>query len=276
MMRSVTLPDGQAVPALGLGTWRLGEQASRRPAERDALRRGLDLGLQLIDTAEIYADGGAETVVGEAIAGRRDDVFLVSKLHPRHATRAAMAQACEASLRRLGTDRLDLYLLHWRGSTPLAETVAAFEALRAAGRILRWGVSNFDLADMEELAALGGNCATNQVLYNPAQRGIEFDLLPWQRARRMPIMAYSPLGQGGLLGAAALRAVAARHGATPAQIALAWSLRDPDVMSIPKAADERHLAENAAAADIVLTPEDLATIDAEFPPPRRKAALGVL
>ena len=278
-MRVVTLPCGTSVPAIGQGTWHMGETGGDHAAEADALRLGLDLGMRLIDTAEMYADGGSEEVVGRAIAGRRDEVFLVSKVYPQNASRAGTRAACERSLRRLGTDRLDLYLLHWRGAVPLTETVAAFETLRAEGKILRWGVSNLDVDDMEELLAVpgGAGCATNQVLYNPEYSGIEFDLLPWCAAHKIPVMAYSPVGQGGrLLKHAALRAVAEAHGATPAQVALAWALRHPHVIAIPKASQPEHVRTNAAAAGITLTLQDLATLDAAFPPPRKRRALDML
>jgi diketogulonate reductase-like aldo/keto reductase len=276
MTRTVALPDGQVVPALGQGTWHMGERGSAAKAEAAALRLGIDLGVTLIDTAEMYGNGGAEEVVAEAIAGQRDKIFLVSKVYPHNASRDGVPAACERSLARLKTDRLDLYLLHWRGSHPLAETVGAFEKLREAGKIRAWGVSNFDVNDMQELARLkaGGACATNQVLYHPDSRGIEYDLLPWCAEHRVPVMAYSPIGQAGrLLRSAALREVAKRHDATPAQIAIAWGLRHPNVISIPKAVDPAHVRENAAAGEIVLTEEDLAAIDAEHPPPRRKQSL---
>ena len=278
-MRTVRLPDGAEVAALGQGTWHMGERGADPAAEARALRRGIELGMTLIDTAEMYADGGAEEVAAEAIAGQRDDVFIVSKVYPQNATKRGVPAACERSLKRLRTDRIDLYLLHWRGSTPLAETVAAFEALKAAGKIRRWGVSNFDADDMEELCgvAAGASCATDQVLYNPAARGIEFDLLPWCAGRRIAVMAYSPVGQGGrLLKSRVLEAAAARHHATPAQIAIAWSLRHPGIISIPKASDLAHVEANAAAARIILTEADVAEIDAAFPPPNRKAPLAML
>jgi len=278
-MRQVRLPNGTAVPALGQGTWYMGERGDARQAEVAALRLGIDLGLTLIDTAEMYADGGAEAVVGEAIAGRRDQVFLVSKVYPHNASLRGTPAACERSLRRLNTDVIDLYLLHWRGDVPLAETVAALEALRYSGKIRHWGVSNFDLDDMQALLAVpgGGHCAVNQVLYNPEHRGIEFDLLPWLAAKAIPLMAYSPVGQGGrLLRAPALRAVAARHAVSPAQIALAWGLRQPGLISIPKASHPAHVRENAAALDLALTGQDLAELDATFPPPTRKRALAML
>ena len=278
-MRTIRLPDGRETSAIGQGTWRMGED--RRPArdEEAALRLGIECGMTLIDTAEMYGDGRAEEVVGRAIAGQRDKVFLVSKAYPHNASRTGAPAACERSLKRLGVDRIDLYLLHWRGSVPLAETVIAFEALREAGKIGAWGVSNFDTDDMEELSALAGGdaCATNQVLYNPSARNIEFDLLPWCAGRHLPVMAYSPVGQGGrLLGAPALAEVAQRHGATPAQVAIAWTLRSSTVISIPKAGDAAHVRENAAAAEIALTTEDLAAVDAAFPPPRRKRGLAML
>ena len=262
-----------SLPQLGQGTWHMGERGADRGAEADALRLGIDLGMTLIDTAEMYAEGGSEEVVAAAIAGQREQVFLVSKAFPHHAGRTSLPEACARSLKRLGTDRLDLYLLHWPGATPLAETVDAFERLVERGLIGAWGVSNFDLDDMEGLPA---GCATNQVLYHLDARGIEFDLLPWSRERGMPVMAYSPIGQAGrLLRSKALGTVAARHGATPAQVALAWTLQ-PGVVSIPKAADPAHVRANAAAASIRLTAEDHATLDAAHPPPRRKQPLEML
>jgi len=279
MIPQVSLPDGTKVPALGQGTWHMGEARGKAAAEESALRQGIDLGMTLVDTAEMYGEGGAELIVGQAIAGQRDNVFVVTKVYPHKASLADVPKACVASLRRLGTDRIDLYLLHWRGNHPLSETIAAFERLREAGHIRYWGVSNCDANDMTEITDIpaGGACATNQVLYNPEHRGIEFDLLPWCRAHRMPIMAYSPLGQGGrLLKSPVLTMVAARHNATPAQIALAWSLRDGNTISIPKSKDPARVKENAAAADIVLTADDITQIDAAFPPPKRKQALGML
>ena len=274
-MRTVRLTDGTAVSCLGQGTWRMGEGERTPQQEADSLRQGIDLGMTLIDTAEMYGDGASERVVAAAIAGQRDRVFVVSKVFPHNAGRRAMPAACEASLKRLGTDRLDLYLLHWRGGVPLAETVEAFERLRAAGKILRWGVSNFDADDMAELGS--ATPATDQVLYNPGVRGIEFDLLPWCAARRVPVMAYSPVGQGGaLLRHGALVEVAGRHGVTPAQVAIAWTLRLPGLISIPKASDPAHVAANAAAAALELTAADLATLDAGFPPPRRAQPLAML
>jgi diketogulonate reductase-like aldo/keto reductase len=272
------LPDGRSIPVLGQGTWKLGEMPQHAAAEARVLRAGIDLGLTLIDTAEMYGAGGAERVVGKAIAGRRDEVFLVSKILPQNASAAGVARHCEASLRRLGTEIIDLYLLHWEGRHPLAATIAAFEALKAAGKIRYWGVSNFDVDGMQAVAACpdGGNCSTDQVLYHPGERGIEFDLLPWCGRRRMPVMAYCPLGQGGkLLRTAALRAVAERHGASPAQIALAWCLRDGNVIAIPKAADMAHLRENAAAAQIRLSVQDIAEIDAAYPPLKKRQPLAM-
>ena len=279
-MSPVRFPDGTEVPALGQGTWKMGEDPRLRAGEVAALRLGLDLGLALIDTAEMYGYGGAEEVVAEAIAGHRDAVFLVSKVLPQNADRRALPLACERSLRRLRTDVLDLYLLHWRGRVPLTETVEALEALHAAGKIRRWGVSNLDVDDLEELGPSVKDCATDQVLYNLEARGIEWDLLPWCREHGMPVMAYSPVGQGGgLLKQPALAAVARRHGegsSTPAQVALAWALRQPAMMVIPKASDPAHVRANAAARELILSTQDLADLNAAFPPPARKEPLGVL
>ena len=278
-MHTVRLPDGREVSAIGQGTWKLGEGQRGASEEERALRLGIDLGLTLIDTAEMYGDGRAEELVGRAIAGQRDRVFLVTKVYPHNASRSGVPAACARSLKRLGTDRIDLYLLHWRGSEPLAETVNAFERLREQGKIGGWGVSNFDVDDMEELAALaaGDTCQTDQVLYNPSSRGIEFDLLPWCARRHMPLMAYSPVGQGGrLLGSAALAEVARRHDATPAQVAIAWTLRSSTVISIPKAGDAAHVRDNAAAADLMLTDADIGAIDSAHPPPRRRQGLDML
>jgi diketogulonate reductase-like aldo/keto reductase len=277
-MARVRLPDGTEVPALGQGTWHMGERGADRRAEAAALRLGLDLGLAVIDTAEMYAEGGAEEVVAEAVAGRRDEAFIVSKVYPHNAGGRRLEAACERSLKRLRVDTIDLYLLHWRGSVPLADTVEGFERMRGAGKIRRWGVSNLDADELEELGAALGDCATDQVLYNLENRGIEHDLLPFCRGRGMPVMAYSPVGQGGaLLRHKALRAVAARHGATPAQAAIAWTLRAPGgVIGIPKASDPEHVRLNAAARELRLTEADLAELDAAFPPPERKQRLAML
>jgi diketogulonate reductase-like aldo/keto reductase len=279
-MKTLPLPSGASIPVLGQGTWYMGEGNSDSAREVDALRLGMDLGMRLIDTAEMYGDGGAEEVVGEAIRGRRDEAFLVSKVYPHNASRKGVVAACERSLERLGTDRLDLYLLHWRGSVPLAETFEAFAALKQAGKILDFGVSNFDRGDMEEAAGLpdGVGVAANQVLYNLARRGVEWDLLPWCREHGVPLMAYSPLEsspdeQRGLLGNPGLKAVAQRHGVSAAQIALAWLLAQDGVVVIPKASDPRHVRENRAALDIVLSIDDLRDLDQAFPPPRRATRL---
>lgn len=276
-MKTIQFSDGTNVPVLGQGTWKFGEGERDEAEEVAALRAGVELGMTLIDTAEMYGEGAAEEIVGRAIAGMRDRVFLVTKAYPHHASRRELPLACERSLRRLGTDVIDLYLLHWRGPTPLAETVEAFEALRASGKIRRWGISNFDTDDMEELGAKADDCATNQVLYNIEARAIEFDLLPWCQKRQMPVMAYSPVGQAGrLLKNKALLEVARRHDATAAQIAIAWALRQPGVIAIPKASNLDHGRENAAAASIKLTADDLAAIDAAFAPPNKKRPLQML
>jgi diketogulonate reductase-like aldo/keto reductase len=274
----VSLPSGEAVPQLGQGTWGMGESWQKRKEEAAALRLGLDLGMTLIDTAEMYANGTAEEVVAEAIEGRREEVFLVTKVLPENATRAGTMAACERSLKRLRTDRIDLYLLHWRGRIGLEETLAGFAALTEAGAVRFWGVSNFDVGDMDELLALPGGdaCATNQVLYNLRRRGIEYGLLPWCRGRGVPIMAYSPIEQGRLLRQRTLTSVAVRHRATPAEIALAWVLRQTDMMVVPKAANEAHVRENRAALDIALTDADLAELDHAFPPPRGPRPLELL
>ncbi|PBB69395.1 oxidoreductase [Mesorhizobium sp. WSM4312] len=277
-IRTTTLPSGEAVQVLGQGTWKMGEDSRRRADEVDALKLGLDLGLTLIDTAEMYASGGAEEVVAQAIAGRRAEVFVVSKVLPSNASRAGVQRACENSLKRLRTDRIDLYLLHWPGSVPLAETVEAFEALKKAGKIRHWGVSNFDTEDMEDLAGLpdGGNVQTNQVLYNLVRRGPEFDLAPWSRRRGIPLMAYSPVEQGALARNARLDAVAARRNATAAQIALAWVMHQEGVIAIPKASSQEHVRQNFAALHIELTGEDLADLDRAFPPPTRRRGLEMI
>ncbi len=280
-MKLVQLPSGRLVPALGQGTWGMGEDRSQRQAEIAALRLGLDLGMTLIDTAEMYGDGGAEEVVGEAIANRRDEVYLVSKVYPHNASRRGVIEACDRSLKRLKTDYLDLDLLHWRGSVPLAETLAGFQRLKQAGKIRDYGVSNFDLDDMEEAISLpgGDGIIVNQVLYNLMHRGVEWDLLPWCRNRDIAIMAYSPIEhspseQGGMLHNPQLNAIAARHGVMPTQVALAWLLHQ-GVIAIPKASNPAHVRENRAALDLTLTSADLAELDRAFPPPRHKMALAM-
>ncbi|WP_137929241.1 aldo/keto reductase [Mesorhizobium comanense] len=277
-IRTTALPSGEAVQVLGQGTWKMGEDSRRRVQEVNALKLGLDLGMTLIDTAEMYAGGGAEEVVAEAIAGRRDEVFLVSKVLPSNASRAGVRRACESSLERLATDRIDLYLLHWPGSVPLGETVEAFEALKKAGKIRHWGVSNFDTEDMEDLVGLreGANVQTNQVLYNLVRRGLEFDLAPWSRQRGIPLMAYSPVEQGALAHNARLETIATRHNVTAAQIALAWVIARDGVIAIPKASSQEHVRQNFAALDIRLTEEDFADLDRAFPPPTRKRGLEMI
>lgn len=272
------LPSGTAVPVLGQGTWYMGEDSRDRVREVAALRLGLDLGMTLVDTAEMYADGGAEEVVGEAIAGRREEVFLVSKVLPMNASRRGTVAACERSLKRLRTDRIDLYLLHWRGSHDFSETIAAFDTLVRDGKIGQWGVSNLDLQDMEELVGTPGGegVQTNQLLYNLTRRGIEHDLQPWCRGRGIPIMAYSPIEQGRMLRHPELRRVADRHGATPAQVGLAWLLRQDGVIAIPKASDPAHVRDNRAAVDLRLDEQDLADLDRAFPPPRGPRPLEML
>ncbi|MFO1324203.1 MAG: aldo/keto reductase [Burkholderiales bacterium] len=275
---SVRFADGTPVPALGLGTWTMGERAGAARREVDALRTGLDLGMTLVDTAEMYGDGGAEKIVARAIAGRRDGVFVVSKVYPHNASAKGTVAACERSLARLATDRLDLYLLHWRGSVPLAETVDAFERLRAAGKIVRWGVSNFDVDDMHELLALtnGRNCATNQVLYNVGERGIEWKLRALCQQHGMPIMAYSPFGQGALFNERKLATLAASLALTPARVALAWLLAQRGVIAIPQSSNAAHVAEFRAAAEVPLPADALAAIDRAFPPPKKARPLAML
>nr|WP_211212927.1 aldo/keto reductase [Actinopolyspora mortivallis] len=277
-VRGLRLPDGGELPVLGQGTWGMGERTSDHDAEVRALRHGLDLGIGLVDTAEMYGSGGAEKVVGTALSGRRDEAFVVSKVLPHHADRAGTVAACERSLRRLGTDRLDLYLLHWRGSVPLEETMEAFEDLQRSGKIRCFGVSNFDPADMTELfgTSAGARVQTDQVLYNLTRRGPEFDLLPWCRRRDLPVMAYSPIEQGRLRGEPVLRSLAERRGVTPAQIALAWVLNTEGVCAIPKAATVEHVERNRAALGITLEAEELRELDEHFPPPRRPRPLEIL
>jgi diketogulonate reductase-like aldo/keto reductase len=284
-MQHVRFADGSTRPALGLGTWRMGESARARSAEVAAVRLALEIGYRVIDTAEMYGEGGAEQVVGQALAEslragsvKREQVFVVSKVYPHNASRDGVRAACERSRRRVGLDHIDLYLLHWRGEHALAETVAGFEALISQGHIRRWGVSNFDLTDMEELLGVDGGaaCAANQVYYSVGERGAGFELLPWLQRHGMPLMAYCPIDQGRLAGDAALAEVARRHGATASQVALAWAMQQAGVMAIPKAVREAHLRENFAAASLRLTAEDLAEIDARFPPPKRRSALAMV
>lgn len=279
-MKTVSLPDGTHVPALGQGTWRMGEKKGAHANEVAALRLGIDLGMTLIDTAEMYGEGGAEKIVADAIKGQRDRVFVVTKVYPHNASRSRLPNACERSLKRLRIDAIDLYLLHWRERTPpLEETVEAFEKLRSSGKIKRWGVSNFDLDDMKGLLSIenGANCATDQVLYNLENREIESGVFPWSSKNKIPIMAYSPVGHGrGLLQDKTLKKIAKRHNATPAQIALAWVLRKPQVIAIPKASTENHVRDNARSIDTELTKEDLAELDSEFPPPKSKQSLAML
>ena len=274
---TVALPSGETVPALGQGTWKMGEYDRKRADEIRALQAGIDLGMTLIDTAEMYADGVAEEITGEAIRGRRDGLFIVSKVLPSHASHEQTVRAAERSLKRLGTDVIDLYLLHWRGGYGLDDTISGFETLQKAGKIRHWGVSNFDVEDMEELLSLGGKAvAANQVLYNLSRRGIEYDLLPWQARHKVPVMAYSPIEQGRLASHRALQRIAEAHGKTPAQIALAFVLAQPNVIAIPKAGTVEHVRQNAEAAEIVLTADDLAALDAAFPPPKRKSHLEMI
>ncbi|KOF13478.1 aldo/keto reductase [Ensifer adhaerens] len=275
---TTTLIDGRTVPVLGQGTWRMGDERSRAADEMKSLQAGLDLGMTLIDTAEMYGNGASERIVGQAVRGRRDEVFVVSKVLPSNASRIGTEAACERSLKHLGIDHIDLYLLHWRGGYPLAETVAAFEALEKAGKIGAWGVSNFDVDDMEELLAVPGgkNVAANQVLYNLSRRGIEYDLLPWCQKRGVAIMAYSPLDEGRLLRNPDLVHIAKAHQATPAQIALAFLKTRPGVISIPKTGSATRARENRDAMDIHLTPENLTALDNAFPPPKRKRSLEMI
>jgi diketogulonate reductase-like aldo/keto reductase len=274
----VTLPGGERVPALGQGTWHMGETRRIMEEEAAAVRLGIELGMTLIDTAEMYGNGGAEEMVARAAEGLRDDLFIVSKVYPHNASRAGVIAACERSLARLRTDRIDLYLLHWRGSIPLAETLAGFEQLMRDGKIRHYGVSNFDRADMAEWVALKGgeSVAANQVLYNLSRRGPEWDLLPWCRERGIAIMAYTPLGQGSLLHNRTLADIARRSDATPAQVALAWLLRQEGMIVIPKAAHLEHVRDNRGALNVALTEEDLSALDRAFPPPKGKSSLGML
>jgi diketogulonate reductase-like aldo/keto reductase len=276
-MRTVTLRGGEKVPALGLGTWHMGDSRARAHDEAAAVRLGIELGMTLIDTAEMYGSGGAEEVVARAAQGLRDKLFIVSKVYPHNASASGVVAACERSLKRLETDHIDLYLLHWRGSIPLAETLEGFQRLERDGKIRYHGVSNLDRTDMEEWSALkgGDRVAADQVLYNLGQRGPEWELVPWCREHGVAIMAYTPLGHGSTLRNPALAEIGRRHNATPAQIALAWLLHRDGTIVIPKAVQPAHVRENAAAGAIALSPEDLAAIDRAFPPPRRRTALGM-
>jgi diketogulonate reductase-like aldo/keto reductase len=279
-MKTISLPDGERVPVLGQGTWRMGENKRAHKDEVAALRLGIELGMTLIDTAEMYGEGGAEEVVADAIEDQRDRVFVVSKVYPHNASRTELPKACDRSLKRLRIDAIDLYLLHWRErNTRLMETVEAFEKLRAAGKIKRWGVSNFDVDDTEDLWSIenGKNCAANQVLYNLENREIESGLLQWSGSNKVPIMAYSPVGHGrGLLENATLKKIAKRHGATTSQIVLAWVLRQLRMIAIPKASNEKHVRDNARSIQVKLTREDFAELDREFPPPKSKKSLPML
>jgi diketogulonate reductase-like aldo/keto reductase len=274
-MRTVTLKTGEKVPALGLGTWRMGERKPERAAEVKGVKLGLELGLRLVDTAEMYGEGVAEEIVGEAMGSLRDEIYLVSKVYPHNASKKGAIAACERSLRRLKTDRLDLYLLHWRGSHPLSETVEAFETLKKDGKIKAWGVSNLDADDMDELAGVpnGKNCVADQVLYHLGSRGIEWQLLPKCQKSNIMVMAYSPLGQGPLLRKPALGKIASKHGCDPGAVALAWVLRQTGLITIPKATNPEHVRANIKAIDIELDADDLATLDTAFPPPKRAAPL---
>ncbi len=277
-MKSLHLPSGQAIPVLGLGTWRMGEKAQQRQAEVAALRHGLDLGITLIDTAEMYGEGGAEEVIAEAISGRRAEVFLVSKVYPHNASRQGVRAACDRSLQRLKTDYLDLYLLHWPGSIPLADTLAGFQALQQAGKIRSYGVSNFDAAEMQAVSQLDGGAAiaTNQVLYNLMRRGIEWDLLPWCRQQKIPIMAYSPIEQGRLLQNRTLGTMAQQRGVSAAQLAIAWLLHQDNVIVIPKSSRIEHVQQNKIALDLKLSQAELAILDQAFPPPNQPLPLEML
>lgn len=277
-MQTLNLSSGKPIPILGMGTWQMGENARNRQSEINALRHGLDLGLSLIDTAEMYGEGGAEEVIALAIANRRAEIFLVSKVYPHNASKQGTIAACERSLKRLNTDYLDLYLLHWRGSVPLAETLDAFQTLQQAGKICSYGVSNFDVKDLEEASHLnGGNAiATNQVLYNLTRRGIEWNLLPWCQQHSMPIMAYSPIEQGRLLNNQTLTAIAQEREVTAAQVAIAWLLHQDNVIVIPKASRVEHIEQNYTALDLKLSADELATLDAAFPPPTKLVPLEML
>ena len=275
---TLTLPSGRDIPALGIGTWNMGESHAEEAQEVASIRKAVELGMTVVDTAEMYADGRSEEIVGKAIADLRDEVFLVSKVYPFNASATGTIEACERSLKRLGVDHLDLYLLHWRGSHPLEETVAAFEKLKQSGKIRDWGVSNFDTDDMEELFEVenGRNCAVNQVLYNLSRRGVEYDLLPWCQEKGLPLMAYSPIEQGRILNNHELIRIAKAYQATPAQVALAFLLERDGVLAIPKSAKPDRVEENRGATDLDISDEDWASLDAAFPPPTRKTSLAML
>ncbi|MGP4690174.1 aldo/keto reductase [Agrobacterium cavarae] len=275
---TLTLPSGRDIPALGIGTWNMGESHAEEAQEVASIRKAVELGMTVVDTAEMYADGRSEEIVGKAIADLRDEVFLVSKVYPFNASATGTIEACERSLKRLGVDHLDLYLLHWRGSHPLEETVAAFEKLKQSGKIRDWGVSNFDTDDMEELFEVenGRNCAVNQVLYNLSRRGVEYDLLPWCQEKGLPLMAYSPIEQGRILNNQELIRIAKAYQATPAQVALAFLLERDGVLAIPKSAKPERVEENRGATDLDISDEDWASLDAAFPPPTRKTSLAML
>jgi diketogulonate reductase-like aldo/keto reductase len=274
----IQLPSGEQIPALGQGTWEMGESPRARNEEIRALQTGVDLGLTLIDTAEMYGEGESEKLIGEALSARREELFIVSKVYPHNGSKAGVTAACERSLKRLQTDRIDLYLLHWRGGEDLGGVIAGFEALKAAGKIRHWGVSNFDTDDMIELFALesGNLCATNQILYNVARRGAEFELLPWLRSRNIPATAYSPVDHARLPRQSVLDDIAKTRGVSPMQIALAWVLQQPQVVAIPKASTVAHVTENAAAKGIELSTEERGRIDAQFKPPKSKRPLEML
>lgn len=277
-MREILLPSGEAVPVLGIGTWGMGERSGSAARETAAIQMALDHGMSVVDTAEMYGDGAAEELVGRTLATRRDEAFLVTKVLPHYATLHGTAAACEGSLRRLGLDSIDLYLLHWQGAVPVAETLEAFENLQRAGKIRHWGVSNLDVTDLEDLMRLPGGqkFTSDQVVYNLTRQGIEFDLLPWCSERGIPVMAYSPPEQGGVLDDPVVARIATEHGASPAQIALAWVLRQPHVLAIPKASSRQHVQECLDALDVRLTPGDLADLDRAHPPPTRKRVLEVI
>lgn len=276
-MKTLPLLSGTEIPILGQGTWRMGEKPSQKQAEIAALQLGLDLGMNLIDTAEMYGAGGAEKIVAQAISGRREEVYLVSKFYPQNAGYDSLIAACDRSLARLKTDYLDLYLLHWRGSIPLSETLSGLQYLQQSGKIRDYGVSNFDLDDMLEAESLPGGkaIASNQVLYNLKHRGIEWDLLPWCQQRQIPIMAYSPVEQKAFVKDSKLAQIAAQHNASATQIALSWLLHQDNIIAIPKAVNPRHVEENCAALNIRLTPENLQELNRAFKPPSRKLSLAV-